>query len=179
MGGTSCPLLGKRPAVPCLPSTNSRATGLVRRVVLSQHLTKMHNACSQPLQETGLLLNGWYGCPHFEMPWWYSAYFALWGRPALLKISLTWYAHPDMQAEARTIAQRQGCAGKNDRPLGRLPQRAAEKNDFRGVGPFIITTRSCAINARCAYCASLSTATASVRVRSLGRPRVKRMVRLS
>jgi hypothetical protein len=88
-----------------------RAAELERRIVLSQYLTKVHNAGSQPPQETGLLLNSWYGRPHLEMHWWHAAHFALWGRPALLEKSLTWYARPDVQAEARAIAQRQGYAG--------------------------------------------------------------------
>ena len=92
-------------------STDPRAAELERRVVLSQYLTKVHNAGSQPPQETGLLLNSWYGRPHLEMHWWHAAHFALWGRPALLERSLTWYARPEVQAEARAIARRQGYAG--------------------------------------------------------------------
>ena len=88
-----------------------RAHELERRVVLSQYLTRVHNAGSQPPQETGLLLNSWYGRPHLEMHWWHAAHFALWGRPEILEKSLTWYARPEVQAEARAIAQRQGYAG--------------------------------------------------------------------
>ncbi|MBJ6108007.1 hypothetical protein JAO73_03220 [Hymenobacter sp. BT523] len=88
-----------------------RAQELERRVVLSQYLTRLHNAGSQPPQETGLLLNSWYGRPHLEMHWWHAAHFALWGRPEILEKSLTWYARPDVQAVARGIAQRQGYAG--------------------------------------------------------------------
>ncbi|MCC3154949.1 hypothetical protein Q3A66_17390 [Hymenobacter sp. BT770] len=92
-------------------STDPRARELERRIVLSQYLTKLQNAGSQPPQETGLVLNSWYGRPHLEMHWWHSAHFALWGRPALLEKSLTWYARPDVQAVARGIARRQGYAG--------------------------------------------------------------------
>ena len=92
-------------------STDPRAAELERRVVLSQYLTRIHNAGTQPPQETGLLLNSWYGRPHLEMHWWHAAHFALWGRPALLERSLTWYARPDVQAVARGIAERQGYAG--------------------------------------------------------------------
>ncbi|MGI4735389.1 MAG: hypothetical protein ACRYG7_09440 [Janthinobacterium lividum] len=92
-------------------TADPRATELERRVVLSQYLTRVHNAGSQPPQETGLLLNSWYGRPHLEMHWWHAAHFALWGRPEILEKSLTWYARPDVQAEARAIAQRQGYAG--------------------------------------------------------------------
>jgi hypothetical protein len=92
-------------------TTDPRAKELERRVVLSQYLTRIHNAGSQPPQETGLLLNSWYGRPHLEMHWWHAAHFALWGRPEILEKSLTWYARPDVQAVARGIAQRQGYAG--------------------------------------------------------------------
>lgn len=92
-------------------TADPRAKELERRVVLSQYLTRMHNAGTQPPQETGLLLNSWYGRPHLEMHWWHAAHFALWNRPALLEKSLTWYARPDVQAVAKGIAQRQGYAG--------------------------------------------------------------------
>jgi hypothetical protein len=92
-------------------TADPRAQELERRIVLSQYLTKVHNAGSQPPQETGLLLNSWYGRPHLEMHWWHAAHFALWGRPEILERSLTWYARPDVQAEARAIAQREGYAG--------------------------------------------------------------------
>ena len=92
-------------------TADPRAHELERRVVLSQYLTRVHNAGTQPPQETGLLLNSWYGRPHLEMHWWHAAHFALWGRPEILEKSLTWYARPDVQAEARAIAQRQGYAG--------------------------------------------------------------------
>ena len=92
-------------------TTDPRARELERRVVLSQYLTRIHNAGSQPPQETGLLLNSWYGRPHLEMHWWHAAHFALWGRPAILEKSLTWYARPDVQAVAKGIARRQGYAG--------------------------------------------------------------------
>jgi hypothetical protein len=92
-------------------TTDPRAKELERRVVLSQYLTRLQGAGSQPPQETGLVLNSWYGRPHLEMHWWHSAHFALWGRPELLEKSLVWYARPDVRAEARKIAQRQGYDG--------------------------------------------------------------------
>ncbi|GAC1382291.1 MAG: hypothetical protein NVSMB30_29900 [Hymenobacter sp.] len=58
-------------------TADPRARELERRIVLSQYLTKMHNAGAQPPQETGLLLNSWYGRPHLEMHWWHAAHFAL------------------------------------------------------------------------------------------------------
>ena len=64
-------------------TADPRAAELERRVVLSQYLTRIHNAGSQPPQETGLLLNSWHARPHLEMHWWPAAHFALWGRPEM------------------------------------------------------------------------------------------------
>jgi hypothetical protein len=92
-------------------TADPRAKELERRVVLSQYLTRLQGAGSQPPQETGLVFNSWYGRPHLEMHWWHSAHFALWGRTPLLEKSLTWYARPDVRAVARGIAERQGYEG--------------------------------------------------------------------
>ena len=92
-------------------TTDPRAKELERRVVLSQYLTRIQGAGQYPPQETGLVLNSWYGRPHLEMHWWHSAHFALWGRPDLLARSLTWYARPSVRTEARRIAQVQGYQG--------------------------------------------------------------------
>ena len=98
-------------AVDFTGTTDPRAKELERRIILSQYLTRLQGAGSQPPQETGLVLNSWYGRPHLEMHWWHSAHFALWGRPELLEKSLVWYGRPDVRAEARKIAQRQGYDG--------------------------------------------------------------------
>ncbi|QNL52363.1 hypothetical protein H8S90_02375 [Olivibacter sp. SDN3] len=90
-------------------STDSRATELERRVVLSQYLTKAQCAGNYPPQETGLTFNSWYGKPHTEMHWWHAVHFALWGRPDLMEKSLAYYANTI--EKARAIAQRQGYEG--------------------------------------------------------------------
>jgi hypothetical protein len=90
-------------------STDRRATELERRIILSQYLTKIQCAGSQPPQETGLTYNSWYGKPHLEMHWWHAIHFALWNRTELLEKTLAWYnkaAH-----YAYDIAKRQGYDG--------------------------------------------------------------------
>lgn len=90
-------------------STDDRAHELERRVVLSQYLTKLQCAGSQPPQETGLTYNSWYGKPHIEMHWWHGVHFPLWGRPELLENSMPWY--DTAFDKAKGIAERQGFAG--------------------------------------------------------------------
>ena len=90
--------------------TDPRARELERRVVLSQYLTQVNCANSQPPQETGLTYNSWFGRPHLEMTWWHMVDFALWNRPQTVATVLDWYndvAYP----VARQIARRQGFRG--------------------------------------------------------------------
>ncbi len=90
--------------------TDPRARELERRVVLSQYLTQVNCANSQPPQETGLTYNSWFGRPHLEMTWWHMVDFALWNRPEVVARVMDWYndvAYP----VARQIAQRQGFKG--------------------------------------------------------------------
>ncbi|HVT90412.1 MAG TPA: hypothetical protein VHD56_16280 [Tepidisphaeraceae bacterium] len=86
-----------------------RAAELERRIVLSQYVTRVHNAGSLPPQETGLACNSWYGKFHMEMYWWHVAHFALWGRPELMERSLDGL-HQILPA-AQAMAKREGCAG--------------------------------------------------------------------
>lgn len=90
-------------------STDSRASELERRTILSQYLTKVQCAGNYPPQETGLTYNSWYGKPHIEMYWWHAAHFALWGRTELLEKSMNWYFTSSTGAKA--IAERQGYDG--------------------------------------------------------------------
>lgn len=90
-------------------SSDTRANELERRIVLSQYLTKIQCANSNPPQETGLTYNSWYGKPHMEMHWWHGVHFGLWGRLDLLEKSLSWYNRA--AATAKSIAQRQGYEG--------------------------------------------------------------------
>jgi len=90
-------------------SSDSRATELERRVVLSEYLTAINCAGTMPPQETGETFNSWFGKSHLEMHWWHAAHFALWNRSALLERSLPWYHR--ILPEARAIASRQGLRG--------------------------------------------------------------------
>lgn len=90
-------------------STDKRAFELERRVILSQYLTKIQCTSANPPQETGLTYNSWYGKPHIEMHWWHGVHFAQWGRPELLKNSVSWYVKTKDAAKA--IAARQGYKG--------------------------------------------------------------------
>ena len=90
-------------------STDKRANELERRIILSQYLTKIQCAGSNPPQETGLTYNSWYGKFHMEMLWWHAVHFALWGHIELLEKSMTWYARA--AETARKIAKRQGYDG--------------------------------------------------------------------
>ncbi|MGC4104319.1 hypothetical protein [Ferruginibacter sp.] len=96
-------------AVDFTGSTDIRASELERRIVLSQYLTKVNCAGSNPPQETGLTYNSWYGKPHIEMHWWHAIHFALWGRVDLLEKSLQWYDR--VAPIAKAIAKRQGYEG--------------------------------------------------------------------
>lgn len=96
-------------AVDFTGSTDPRAKELERRIVLSQYLTKLQCAGTQPPQETGLTYNSWYGKPHLEMHWWHGVHFALWGREDILEKSLPWYQ--TAFHKAKLIAERQGFEG--------------------------------------------------------------------
>ncbi len=85
--------------------TDERAKELERRVVLSQYLTAIQCAATEPPQETGLTYNSWFGKFHLEMHWWHQAHFPLWNRAELLTPSLEWYKK--VEPIARQIAERQ------------------------------------------------------------------------
>jgi hypothetical protein len=96
-------------AVDLSNSRDSRWKELERRIVLSQYLMAVNVAGSLPPQESGLLLNNWYGKFHMEMTWWHAAHFALWNRTELFRNTLCWYQ--TLLPEARKIAERQGYPG--------------------------------------------------------------------
>ena len=96
-------------AVELADSRDSRALELERRVVLSQYLTAIQCAGSQPPQETGLTVNSWYGKFHLEMHWWHATHFALWNRLPLFERSLSWYE--SILPAAKLLARSQGYDG--------------------------------------------------------------------
>ncbi|MBN2592216.1 MAG: hypothetical protein JXA81_01825 [Sedimentisphaerales bacterium] len=89
--------------------TDPRAKELERRVVLSQYLTAINCSGSMPPQETGLVLNSWFGKFHLEMHFWHAVHFALWDRIELLQRSLPWYE--SILPEAKSTAKLQGYKG--------------------------------------------------------------------
>lgn len=113
-------------------STDPRAHELERRVVLSQYLAKVQCSGSLPPQETGLTMNSWYGKFHMEMYWWHGAHFPLWGRPALLERSMSWYEHA-LQPALET-ARMQGYKGARWQKMTDPAGRESPSN----VGAFII-----------------------------------------
>ena len=90
-------------------STDSKASELQRRIILSMYLLAVNCSGSMPPQETGLACNSWYGKFHLEMHFWHSAWAPLWNRPKLLESSLSWYS--DHRMEARENALRNGFDG--------------------------------------------------------------------
>jgi hypothetical protein len=113
-------------------STDPRAPELERRAVLSQYLTAIQCAGSLPPQETGLTTNSWRGRFHLEMHWWHAAHFALWGRPALLARSMSFYQ--TLLPRARTTAAIQGYAG------ARWPKQIGPdgRESPSHIGPFLL-----------------------------------------
>lgn len=72
-------------------STDSRASELERRLILSQYLLAIQSSGSLPPQETGLTCNSWHGKFHLEMHPWHSAWLPLYNHSDLLKRSMPWY----------------------------------------------------------------------------------------
>jgi hypothetical protein len=96
-------------AIDLTNSTDERANELQRRIVLSQYNTALHCAGTMPPQETGLLMNSWYGKSHLEMHWWHGVHFAAWGRLPLFEKSLDYYHR--ILPIAKATAVRQGYDG--------------------------------------------------------------------
>ncbi len=113
-------------------STESRASELERRIVLSEYLTAIQCAGTMPPQETGETFNSWFGKAHLEMHWWHAAHFALWNRSAMLARSLPWYQQ--ILPVARENAKRQGYLG------ARWPKMVGPegRDSPSGIGPFLI-----------------------------------------
>lgn len=119
-------------AVELAGSTDSRATELERRIVLSQYLLRASGGGAAPPQESGLVTNTWRGKFHLEMHWWHAAQFAAWGRPELLERSFGWYR--SALPTARATAAAQGYRG------ARWPKEVGpDAREAPGdIGPFLI-----------------------------------------
>lgn len=90
-------------------SKDPRWKELERRIILSQYVMAVNNCTSVPPQETGLVMNSWYGKFHLEMHFWHAAHFSLWGRTPLMLKSLEYYKK--ILPAAKAIAERQGYKG--------------------------------------------------------------------
>ncbi|KAL1511560.1 hypothetical protein AB1Y20_006354 [Prymnesium parvum] len=86
------------------------AAELERRVVLSQYIMMTQEAGSNPPQETGLVVNSWYGKFHLEMRWHHQMHFYLWGRAALAQRADDYFPRARPLAQWHT-RQRQGFGG--------------------------------------------------------------------
>lgn len=92
--------------------TDPRAKELERRVVLSQYQIAVQERSSYPPQETGLVMNSWFGRFHLEMVPWHMAWMPLWGHSDALANTLKGFYGDAQNADiARNIAERQGFEG--------------------------------------------------------------------
>lgn len=89
--------------------TDSRASELERRVMLSEWLLATQCAGDTPPQETGLTYNSWFGKFHLEMIWWHQSWLALYNHPKKAANTLKWYEKAE--PIAKEIAERQGFKG--------------------------------------------------------------------
>ena len=113
-------------------SKDPRWFELERRIVLSQYLTAIQDAGTNPPQETGLTYNTWEGKFHLEMHFWHEAHFALWDRLPLLERSLDYYN--EILPRAEGTAKKQGYEGARW-PKMTSPSGAESPSP---VGPFLV-----------------------------------------
>jgi hypothetical protein len=119
-------------AIDLSASRDPRWQELERRIVLSQYLTVVQSAATQPTAETGLTYNSWYGKFHLEMQWWHAVHFALWSRWTLFDPIVDYYQA--ILPRARETAKRQGYAGARW-PKMTDPSGAESPST---IGPFLI-----------------------------------------
>jgi hypothetical protein len=119
-------------AIDLAGSTDSRASELERRIVLSEYLVKINYSGNFPPQETGLTHISFYGKHNSEMYWWHTAHFCQWGRPELLENSLQWYL--SIVPKAKAEAKKEGFEGI------RWPKMTGPDGEPSpgGINPFII-----------------------------------------
>ena len=85
-------------------SADPRWMELERRIVLSQYLTAVQSAGSNPPAEIGLMgIDPWRGHFHMEMVWWHLAHYALWDRWAVADRALGIYQR--LMPVARSLAE--------------------------------------------------------------------------
>ena len=96
---------------------DASAFELERRIILSLYLTRIHSSGSLPPQETGYVINSWYGKFHHEMRFFHHCHFVLWQRSHLMQRSDHWFV--EMIPNATAYAKFQGYDG------ARWPKMAA------------------------------------------------------
>ncbi|GGY84643.1 hypothetical protein GCM10011613_32040 [Cellvibrio zantedeschiae] len=90
-------------------NTDSQATELQRRILLSQYVLATQARANIPTQETGLTASSWYGKFHTEMAWLSYSHWILWNRSESAQPIFDWYLkHLDV---ARDIAKKRGLEG--------------------------------------------------------------------
>lgn len=107
-------------AIDLSKTADPRAREIERRAVLSQYLMRINSGGSLPSQESGLLSNSWYGKFHYEMIWWHSVHFGLWGRGEIAQKQ--WEVFEKYLPQARERAKREGYRGaKWNKATGNIP----------------------------------------------------------
>ena len=124
-------------------SRASGATELERRVVLSQYIMMSQEAGSNPPQETGLMLNSWFGKFHLEMRWHHQMHFHLWDRGGMAERADPYFERARPLAQWHTAA-RQGFAGVRWPKMVAPPEHMSFEDGFQlftgpsGAGPWLL-----------------------------------------
>ena len=124
-------------------STAAGASELERRAVLSQYIFASQEAASNPPQETGLMVNSWYGKFHLEMRWHHAAHYFLWGRGHLAQRADGYFDRVRPLARAHTT-QKQGFDGVRWPKMVGPPEAMKFADGFTlytgpsGAGPWLL-----------------------------------------
>jgi len=112
-------------------STDPRAKSLESKMIMSQWVEANQESGTQPLGETGLVSNSWWGKFHGEMRMWHQSHFAAFGRPQLFVASTDYYL--TVLDEAKLYAKKQGYSGARW-----FKMRAQESNTGLFTGPSVV-----------------------------------------
>lgn len=102
-------------------ATNTSANELQRRIILSQYLLAVNGAGKDPMQESGLVNNGWYGKFHMEMIFWHLMHWLFWNKWSLYDRTIHVYSRflPASFARAKHQGYSGARIGKMSDPTGR------------------------------------------------------------
>ena len=124
-------------------STAAGAHELERRLVLSQYIMLSQEAGTNPPQETGLMLNSWYGKFHLEMRWHHQAHFFLWNRAAHAQ-RCDGYFERVHDLAAKHTREQQGYNGVRWPKMAGPPEAMVFEGGYTlyegpsGAGPFLV-----------------------------------------